>query len=73
MKIHNHAQAGLLVIDDLPTSSKIEIRDWKGQLKKKLLTITPSISIDTENWISGWYELISITPASQVTLQIKID
>jgi hypothetical protein len=65
MKIHQHIQAGLLVIDDLPDISQFIIRDQQGRIKKQFPAITPTITLDVENWITGWYKFIAITPASK--------
>jgi hypothetical protein len=72
MKIHQHYSAGILVIDDLPAISNFVIKDGQGHVKKIFPAITPSITIDIENWISGWYKFIVTTPTGKISLRVKV-
>lgn len=72
MKIHQHASAGILVIDDLPSISNFVIKDGKGRIKKKFPAITPTVTLDIESWISGWYKFILVTPSEKISLRVKV-
>ena len=72
MKIHHHNSAGILIIDDIPARCTFVIKDGNGHVKKIFHAITPSITLDIENWIRGWYKFIVTTPTGKISRRVKV-
>ncbi len=72
MIIHLNKSAEIITINNLPNRAMIEIRDFTGRLIRSVSTVTPTFTVDSENWINGYYLITAIDNEEVQTLQLLI-
>ncbi len=72
MIIHLNKSAEIITIHDLPQRAFLEIRDLTGRLIRSVLTVTPTYTMDSENWLNGLYMITAVHDEQIQTLQLQI-
>ncbi len=70
--IHLNKSAEIITINDLPQRAILEIRDLTGRLIRSVLTVTPTFTMDSENWLNGSYVITAVHDKEIQTLQLQI-
>jgi hypothetical protein len=72
MLMTSNNTAGIVTISDLPNKALIEIRDMAGKLLRSIRTITPSYSMDSENWNNGTYLIVAKSSEEHESFKLDI-
>lgn len=72
MKLHQNISAETATIDGLSAFTKLEIRNFQGRLIRTFVMITPSYTLDIENWMNGVYFITSCDQKKRETVKLLV-